>query len=97
MWHGSRTQHVRAGIEQSGYGLSDLEHAWSALAPISQIGGLIGKDVTMIVSETDRIIPTRYQEELVGAVQAADINLSLQRTRLGHYASIARYCLTGNP
>jgi hypothetical protein len=95
MWHGSRTQHVRAGIEVDGFDLNDLENSWSTLAPINHIGGLLGKDVTMIVSETDRIIPTRYQEELVDAVQAADINLSVKRTSLGHYASIGRYCLYG--
>jgi hypothetical protein len=95
MWHGSRTQHLRAGIEHEGYGLNELEHAWSNLAPINHVPGFIGKDVTMIVSETDSIIPTSYQEELVDAMQAADVNHSVQRTRLGHYASIGKYCLIG--
>jgi hypothetical protein len=96
MWRGSRTQHVRSGIEDEGHSLRDVEHAWSDLAPINHIGRLVGKDVTMLVSVTDRIIPTRYQEEYVDSVQSAGIHPSVQRTRLGHYASIGRYCLYGD-
>lgn len=96
MWHGSRTQHIRAGIEKEGHDLSYLERAWIDLAPINHVGALVGKDVTMIVSKTDEIIPTEYQEELVAAIQAAGIDPTVQRTRLGHYASIGRYCLYGD-
>lgn len=96
MWHGSRTQHIRAGIEEEGHDLNYLERAWTDLAPINHVSALAGKDVTMIVSKTDEIIPTVYQEELVGAIQAAGIDPTVQRTRLGHYASIGRYCLYGD-
>ncbi len=95
MWHGARTQHIRAGIEREGHNLSSLEQAWTNLAPIHHVDALSGKNVRIVVSKTDEIIPTRYQEEFVDAVQAAGIDPIVQRTRLGHYASIARYCLSG--
>jgi pimeloyl-ACP methyl ester carboxylesterase len=45
MWHGIRTQHIRAGIEQSGHDLPDVEEAWSDLAPINHLNELVGKEV----------------------------------------------------
>lgn len=93
MWYGARTQHIRAVIEQSGQDLAYLEEAWSDIAPINHIDALVGKNVSILVSTTDEIIPTSYQQEFVDAMQSHGISPNVQTTRLGHYASIGRYCL----
>lgn len=93
MWHGTRTPHIRAGIEAQGYDLPAIEDAWSELAPINHISSLVGKRVGLLVSTTDEIIPTRYQEEFVRAVQDAGIDPDVNRTSLGHYASVVKFCM----
>lgn len=95
MWHGTRTQHIRAGIEQSGHDLAYVEEAWRDIAPATHVDALVEKDVSILVSTTDEIIPTRYQMEFVHAAQEAGVNPDVQTTRLGHYAAIGRYCLYG--
>ena len=95
MWHGTRTQHIRAGIERNGQDLAYVEEAWHDLAPATHVDALVGKDVSILVSTTDEIIPTRYQMEFVQAAQEAGVNPNVQTTRLGHYAAIGRYCLYG--
>ncbi|QQS20379.1 hypothetical protein IPL85_02970 [Candidatus Saccharibacteria bacterium] len=95
MWDGTRTQHVRAGIEQSGQDLAYVENAWHDAAPATHIGALAGKDVRILVSNRDDIIPTRYQMEFVQAAQEAGVNPNVQTTRVGHYAAIGGFCLNG--
>ncbi len=96
MWHGSRTQHIRTGIEQKGYDLADVEAAWYDMAPINHLDALVGKEVTMIASLTDELIPSRYQRELVDVTRAADINPTIRYTRLGHYATVGKAWLYDN-
>jgi len=93
MWYGTRTQHARAGIEATGHDLAYVETAWHDLALINHLTDLTSKDVSMLVSTTDKVAPTRYQMELVDAVRASGINPHVQTTKLGHYAAISRYCL----
>jgi hypothetical protein len=97
MWYGSRTQHVRAGIEQNNKAitLATLEDMWSELAPINHIDALEGKAVSLLVSKTDAIIPTRFQLKLVEGIQAAGIKPNVQQTELGHYAAVGKFCLFG--
>jgi hypothetical protein len=96
VWHGVRTRHIRVGIDAEGHDLDYLEKRWSDLAPMNHVDSLIGKQVTLLVSTADNIIPTDYQEELVDAIQAADIDAGVHRTRLGHYAAIGRFCMYGS-
>lgn len=96
MWYGTRTQHVRTGIERQGYVLDDVETAWADLAPINHLDVLRDKSVNLVLSLTDDVIPTKYQVEFLEGAKAFGVNPNIQKTRLGHYASIGRFCLVGN-
>lgn len=95
MWHGIRTQHIRAGIESAGNSLEDVEHSWQEMAPARQVGALAGKQVTALVSTSDQIIPTRFQQEFVDAASRVDVDLTVRASRLGHYATCARFFYYG--
>ncbi len=95
MWNGSRTQHIREGIEQHGQDLAHVESVWNNLAPANHVRALAGKEVSIYVSVTDKIIPTRYQMEFVRAAQNANVNPKIHTTHLGHYATIIKFCLYG--
>lgn len=96
MWNGSRTQHVRAGIEAQGYDLEALELAWSEMAPINHLGALVDKELNVVVSTADKVIPTLYQQEFVDAARGTDLQLHVSESALGHYATVGRFCLYGN-
>lgn len=95
MWHGTRTQHIRAGIEANGQDLAYVEKAWQDMTPTNHLDDFMGKEVSILVSTTDEIIPADYQMEFVDAAQEFGIDPYVQTTRLGHYATIGRYCLYG--
>jgi hypothetical protein len=95
-WYGIRTQHIRTGIEQLGDSLYDVELAWIDLAPATHIGSLIGKDVSLLLSSTDRIIPSIYQQEYADLATMAGLETNVRTTRLGHYATIGSFCLYGD-
>ncbi len=95
MWHGIRTQHIQAGIQVLGHELPQVEEAWSDLAPINHIGKLVGKEVNLLVSSADSIIPTRFQMDYLDGVRGIGIDPKVQLSRLGHYATVGRFLLGG--
>ncbi|MES2970993.1 MAG: hypothetical protein V4702_01575 [Patescibacteria group bacterium] len=95
MWDGIRTQHLKDELEEHGWTKETLNEVWKPVAPVTYVDSFAGKDVRVIVSTADQMIPTVYQEELVTAMQQAGIDPIVERSRLGHLATIGRYCLTG--
>lgn len=93
VWEGSRTQSIRRAFEEQGVTEDELDERWAAIAPKYTAPSFSGKAAHMIVSKTDQIIPAVYQEEMVDALRYAGVNPSVERTRLGHISSIAKYCL----
>ncbi len=89
MWYGNRTQHIRTTLEKQGHSIGSIEAAWHDIAPINHINALVGKNVQMIISLTDKIIPSKYQIELVNKAIDAGINLRVIRRRVGHHGTIA--------
>lgn len=95
-WQGSRTQRLRQELEDQGVDESTLNVAWHDLAPKSHADALKGKSVDMIVSSTDTILPTEYQQELVVALNSVGSQVHPTTTSLGHYMTILSYCWLGN-
>ena len=94
MWHGVRTQHLRSRMEAQGHSLQTLSEIWADLAPINHLNLLKDKQIVTYLSDTDSIIPTRYQEELVRAMLIAGLRPEVRTTRFGHYGAVGKFCLT---
>lgn len=95
MWNGIRTSHIRRAFESQGIGQTNLENAWVSLAPANQTSAMRGKDLSLVISKADRIIPTLFQEEYVDALRADAIKPNVINSYLGHYGTIARFCING--
>ena len=94
-WEGSRTRAIRQAFEDQGIDEDALDAAWATIAPKSAASAFAGKSVRMIVSGTDSIIPSTYQQEMVEAVSPYAKELNIARTNTGHIATVARYCMSG--
>jgi hypothetical protein len=75
--------------------LPSLEVAWDNLAMVNHIASLEGRDVNLLISNRDSVIPTRYQQDYSKVLQLGGIQPNIQTTRLGHYATIGNFCLRG--
>lgn len=95
MWHGILTPKIRAGIEAEGHTLSSLEDEWRMMSPIDQLPALEGKDMSIMFSSADEIIPSRYQYEYIEAARDNGLRPRVMQSRLGHCATIGRFCLSG--
>ncbi len=96
MWHGVRTRRVRQELEARGETLSHIDELWQPIAPVNHMEALRGKDVSVIVSDADKMIPTRYQNEYVEALVADGVSPSVYRSKCDHYGTIGRYCMLGD-
>jgi len=96
MWEGRRTQAIRDHLERQGETLADIDEVWQPIAPVNHVAAFKGKELTAIVSGSDKIIPTKYQDAFADAVLDADINARIYRSSYGHHGTIGRYCLLGN-
>ena len=94
VWYGIRTQKIRKQVEANGFSLAKLELEWSDLAPALSAPILRGKLVQIYVSNSDKIIPTAYQTELVHTMLDAGANVRVFRSNYGHTASIIKFCLS---
>ena len=95
MWNGIRTQHIRTELEKSDkhWNYEDLNKVWQPIAPISHVAAFKDKPVTAYISTTDRVIPSDSQREIVGALSEAGADVTEHASRLGHLATIGKYCL----
>ncbi len=94
-WEGSRTQAIRKQLELNNTTEGALDAAWQQLAPKTYAAAFAGKEVGMYISETDTVIPTQYQEEMVTSIKSAGADVTAHYSRNGHAASIAGFCLMG--
>lgn len=94
-WNGIRTQHIQLGFEKQGYDRIGLGYIWQKLAPLKYVRTFSGKPVQAVISTTDRVIPAEYQYEITDALDQAGAAVQLKQTRLGHFATIANFYLTG--
>jgi pimeloyl-ACP methyl ester carboxylesterase len=95
LWQSRRAQAMRQELEEQGVDEATLDNEWSILAPKSAASSLAGKDVRVIMSTTDAVIPPDFQQEMVDIVSKVADHLDVRTTRLGHMASVASFCLAG--
>ena len=95
MWAGSRTRHIRQELERQGLNKEQLAARWADLAPAQAAPSFAGKEVRIITSTTDTIIPAWSQVEMVAAVRSYAPNTQVDTTRMGHIVSVARFCIAG--
>jgi hypothetical protein len=94
-WEGLRTQDIRNEFMKNGMTESALNIAWDGIAPKHHVSGLRHNRVNLIISKTDRVIPTKFQLEYLTAVREAGAKVRESYTHLGHYGSIIDFCLNG--
>ncbi len=94
-WHGIRTKHIKYELEKRGETYDSLNDKWQPIAPVTHVAALVGKEVELVLSRTDKIIPTRSQYEYASAVRAQGIQPKVSYRFGGHYWTIGRYCYTG--
>lgn len=93
-WEGSRTQGIRMALENLGHSEDELDDAWASIAPAAFAKYFDGKVVHALVSLSDTVIPTKYQHQMVNALSENSSEIAEINTKLGHYATIARFCLS---
>jgi len=92
MWEGARTQGIAESMEQQGHTKSEVDEAWRDLAPMNNAVAFREKRVQTFISTTDRIILPHYQSQMNEALINAGSHLTSQSSRLGHGASIIKFC-----
>lgn len=92
LWHGKRTQLVRAGLERKGNTYEQLKAEWSQLAPIAHIDVMRGHPLKLVLAEDDIIIPIEQGSQYVDILQAAGLNpeINIAKNR-GHVSTILHY------
>lgn len=95
MWDGGRTRSIRQQFETQNISVSVLDDAWRQLAPKAHVDAFKDKEVLMYLSESDTIIPARYQREIAENLQAVTDNIHIHTDQSGHAATIAGFCLRG--
>jgi hypothetical protein len=94
-WEGIRTANIREAFIAQGITESDLDVRWQVLAPKNYVSYLEGREVNLVISKNDLIIPTKYQIEYWNELAVRVPKLHVSFSRVGHYASILIYCLRG--
>ncbi len=95
-WESRRTRHIMLGISiEQGKSLEYLEDKWEGLAPATYAHSFAGQEVHMVVATRDHIIPSAHQEGLVTTMTEAGANVSVDRLRLGHVATMVNFSFTG--
>lgn len=95
MWHGIRTQRVRRELEARGETLATVNERWQPIAPINHLEAMNGKDVRVVLSAADDVIPTKSQLEYAAALVESGVQPTIESSRMGHYGTIGRFCITG--
>ena len=89
LWHGIRTQNIKKGFEKQGLSLSNLESRWQGLAPAKNVDKLKGKEVHVILSQKDSIIPYEHGLKLVKSLKKNKVKMKVkEKKHSGHYISI---------
>ncbi|MBX4190505.1 hypothetical protein KW794_00255 [Candidatus Saccharibacteria bacterium] len=95
MWDGIRTQSIRRALSKQGVTKQELDEAWQGIAPGNQVEAFRGKDVRMIISTKDKVLPTAGQLNLRDKLYCAGADVSPSYSRLGHVATLTRFCIKG--
>jgi len=88
MWEGLGTQYLRKEFEEKGISLEQLKKYWKELAPENNINGLKGKDIHILISKNDDLIPTRFGLKLINAMKKIGLKPKVKKNNLGHYGMV---------
>lgn len=95
VWEGDRTVDIRSIFEANSCGLHTIESTWQEIEPINTSKAFLNKQVTIVVSQSDTSIPTHLQWEYIKGLQAMGIRPKVNKSNLGHYGTIIKFCLIG--
>ena len=89
VWRGISTQHVRAGIEGA-LTVEELREAWLPISPMSyvhRLASLRRRPMRFIAARHDLTFPADLSHEVITAVRATGVPVSVSWLPCGHYTS----------
>lgn len=93
-WDGVRTRQMRDELERRGVTLEELESLWAPLSPENNIVGLRGKDVHVVISKDDKVVPYKQAKVLIRQLKKSGAKVQVQEyDHLGHYLLIVEELL----
>jgi predicted esterase len=93
-WDGQRTRGIRDQMAAGGMTRERLIADWEPLT--TNPADFEGTPTQLIVSSTDKVVPTSHQQELATSLDQAGAIVNIQHTDAGHYAAATRFCLAGS-
>lgn len=94
LWHGIRTQELRAAYEKQGLDETKLQKLWIRLSPTFQAPHIHNSSFRIYYSHSDLLIRPDTLPPLFDALKAAGNMLAIHPSKhLGHYGSILTYAL----
>lgn len=94
MWQGIRTQEIKRTLEEQGMTRPKLIDKWRALAPIAYAKSFQGKQVRIVASRRDAVMPTENQIKFINGLSGSEVDLSVKHVWTGHYLTVLRQCIS---
>jgi hypothetical protein len=94
LWEGKRTLPIRQQLEEDGVTFEEVDCTWKDIGIKNQAHGFKDKEINLLTSVADNIIPTAHQLELKKQLEKAGARVEHKKSRAGHYFTAARFCLT---
>jgi fermentation-respiration switch protein FrsA (DUF1100 family) len=95
LWDGIRTQRLKQMLERNNMTKTSLVDQWKTLAPVHNIDAVRAKEISIVLSRADQVIPYRYGNALAEHTACLFPNVTIKENdSLGHYLTISRFCLT---
>lgn len=94
LWDGIRTQRLKNSFQNQLLEKPDLMKKWHNLAPANNVYNLNLKNIYVVVSKSDRIIPYDYGKKLSEELKRKYKNVTIKENCcLGHYLTVIKYFL----
>lgn len=94
IWEGARTKQIRKELESQRKNLQKVDEIWNGLSPQNNISNLRAKEIYILLSKTDRVLPYSHGRKLVEVMQSQGLFPKVsENSYFGHYLTIANYML----
>lgn len=94
LWRGIGTTKLKQQIKKHGISLEKLEKDWKDLAPENNISGLVGKNIEIHISKSDKVIPYNNGYDLIKDMRRTGLKPKIFKNKnLGHYLTVSQFVL----
>jgi hypothetical protein len=97
LWDGIRSRNFKKKFLEMGITKKKLRKFWKTLEPENNVDGLLGKEVHVVLSKQDRVVPYKYGRKLVSILRKMPVKLSVKtHKKSGHYITVLEELLFSN-